>query len=176
MCIRDRFHVMSVREGRYFEAFFRQGLLTDQKEGKTDEPDGTLTEFIPDEEIFGSYSFNDEFITQRLNNYCYLNTGLTIDYNRKLFKSQHGLLDLLEKEVEDNGIYEIIHYKSKALEFAFTHTREFSGETYFSYVNGQYTSDGGTHQAAFKEGILAGVKEFFKKNTWAPQDLSLIHI
>ena len=165
------FHVKSHREGKFFEAYFKQGVLTSQSEGSTDEPDGTLTEFIPDEEIFGSYSFNDDFITQRLNNYCYLNTGLTLDYNKHIFKSQHGLLDLLEKEVQDNGIYEIIHYKGKTLELAFTHTREFSGETYFSYVNGQYTSDGGTHQAAFKEGILAGVKEFFKKSTWAPQDV-----
>ena len=165
------FHVKSHRDGRFFEAFFEHGELVSQNEGKTDEPNGTLTEFIPDEEIFGTYSFNDEFITQRLNNYCYLNTGLTLDYNKRIFKSQHGLLDLLEKEVEDNGIYGIIHHKSKMLEFAFTHTREFSGETYFSYVNGQYTSDGGTHQAAFKEGILAGVKEFFKKSTWAPQDV-----
>ena len=165
------FHVKSHREGRFFEAFFKQGELVSQNEGKTDEPNGTLTEFIPDEEIFGSYAFNEEFIVQRLNNYCYLNTGLTLDYNKRIFKSQHGLLDLLEKEVQDNGIYDIIHYRGKMIEFAFTHTREFAGETYFSYVNGQYTSDGGTHQAAFKEGILAGVKEFFKKSTWAPQDV-----
>ena len=165
------FHVKSHRDGRFFEAFFKQGELVSQNEGKTDEPNGTLTEFIPDEEIFGSYAFNEEFIVQRLNNYCYLNTGLTLDYNKRIFKSQHGLLDLLEKEVQDNGIYDIIHYRGKMIEFAFTHTREFAGETYFSYVNGQYTSDGGTHQAAFKEGILAGVKEFFKKSTWAPQDV-----
>ena len=165
------FHVKSHRDGRFFEAFFKQGELVSQNEGKTDEPNGTLTEFVPDEEIFGSYAFNEEFIVQRLNNYCYLNTGLTLDYNKRIFKSQHGLLDLLEKEVQDNGIYDIIHYRGKMIEFAFTHTREFAGETYFSYVNGQYTSDGGTHQAAFKEGILAGVKEFFKKSTWAPQDV-----
>lgn len=165
------FHVKSFRDGRYFEAFFKQGVLTSQQEGTTTEPNGTLTEFIPDPDIFGQYQFNDDFIIQRLNNYCYLNTGLVLDYNKQIFKSQHGLLDLLDKEVEDSGIYQIIHYKSKTLEFAFTHTREYSGETYFSYVNGQYTSDGGTHQAAFKEGILAGVKEFYKKPQWAPQDV-----
>ena len=165
------FHVKSFRDGRFFEAFFKQGILTSQNEGITTEPNGTLTEFTPDPDIFGQYQFNDDFITQRLNNYCYLNTGLTLDYNKQIFKSQHGLLDLLDKEVEDNGIYQIVHYKSKTLEFAFTHTREYSGETYFSYVNGQYTSDGGTHQAAFKEGILAGVKEFYKKPQWAPQDV-----
>lgn len=165
------FHVKSFRDGRYFEAFFKQGVLTSQQEGTTTEPNGTLTEFIPDSDIFGQYQFNDDFIIQRLNNYCYLNTGLVLDYNKQIFKSQHGLLDLLDKEVEDSGIYQIMHYKSKTLEFAFTHTREYSGETYFSYVNGQYTSDGGTHQAAFKEGILAGVKEFYKKPQWAPQDV-----
>ncbi len=165
------FHVKSFRDGRYFEAFFKQGVLTSQQEGSTTEPNGTLTEFTPDPDIFGQYQFNDDFIIQRLNNYCYLNTGLVLDYNKQIFKSQHGLLDLLDKEVEDSGIYQIIHYKSKTLEFAFTHTREYSGETYFSYVNGQYTSDGGTHQAAFKEGILAGVKEFYKKPQWAPQDV-----
>ena len=164
------FHVRSHRDGRFFEAFFERGILVSSKEGSTDEPNGTLTEFIPDETVFGPYKFNEEFIVKRIENYCYLNTGLSIDYNRKIFKSQHGLLDLLEKEVQDNGIYSMIHHKSKTLEFAFTHTREYSGENYFSYVNGQHTSDGGTHQAAFKEGILKGINEFFKKN-WAPQDV-----
>ena len=89
------FHVKSFRDGKFFEAFFKKGELTSQNEGSTDEPNGTLTEFIPDEEVFGSYAFNDDFITQRLNNYCYLNTGLTLDYNKRIFKSQHGLLDLL---------------------------------------------------------------------------------
>ena len=164
------FHVKSHREGKYFEAFFKQGVLTEQHEGTTTEPNGTLTEFIPDTEVFGQYQFNEDFIVKRLENYCYLNTGLSIDYNKRIFKSQNGLLDLLEKEVQDKGIYQIIHHKSKTLEFTFTHTLEYSGETYFSYVNGQYTSDGGTHQAAFKEGILKGINEFFKKN-WSPQDV-----
>lgn len=164
------FHVKSHRDGKYFEAFFEKGQLKEKFEGKTTDPNGTLTEFIPDPEMFGNYQFNDEFIVKRIENYCYLNTGLSIDYNGKVFKSQHGLLDLLEKEVEDSGIYQLIHYKGKTLEFAFTHTREYSGETYYSYVNGQYTSDGGTHQAAFKEGILKGINEFFKK-TWSPQDV-----
>lgn len=164
------FHVKSYRDGKFFEAFFEKGVLKEQHEGKTDEPNGTLTEFIPDSEMFGNYQFNDEFVVKRIENYCYLNTGLSIDYNRRIFKSQHGLLDLLEKEVQDSGIYQIIHHKGQTLEFTFTHTREYSGETYYSYVNGQYTSDGGTHQAAFKEGILKGINEYFKKN-WSPQDV-----
>lgn len=164
------FHVKSHRDGKYFEAFFKQGVLTEQHEGDTNEPDGTLTEFIPDPEMFERYQFVEEYVVKRVENYCFLNTGLTIDYNKKIYKSQHGLLDLLEKEVQDKGIYNLVHYKSKMIEFAFTHTLEFSGETYFSYVNGQYTSDGGTHQAAFKEGILKGINEYFKK-TWSPQDV-----
>lgn len=164
------FHVKSFRDGKYFEAIFNKGLLTEQHEGKTSEPNGTFVEFIPDSELFGQYHFNEEFIIKRVENYCYLNTGLTIDYNKRIFKSQNGLLDLLDKEVQDKGIYQSVHYKGKSLEFAFTHTSEYSSETYFSYVNGQYTSDGGTHQAAFKEGIVKGVNEFFKK-TWSPQDV-----
>ena len=164
------FHVKSCRDGRFAEAYFRQGVLTEKHEGKTEEPNGTLTEFIPDEELFGKYEYNTDYIIRRMENYAYLNTGLTLDFNKQLFKSQNGLLDLLEKEVQDKGIYSIINHKSKLMDFAFTHTLEYSGETYFSYVNGQYTSDGGTHQAAFKEGILKGINEFFKKN-WAPQDV-----
>ncbi|MCR4677104.1 MAG: type IIA DNA topoisomerase subunit B [Sphaerochaetaceae bacterium] len=164
------FHVKSFRGGEFVEAFFEKGQLVKENKGRTDEGDGTLTEFVADREVFGKYAYDDDFIIKRIENYCYLNTGLTIDYNKRIFKSQHGLLDLLEKEVEDNGIYNMLHYKSKTLEFAFTHTREFSGETYYSYVNGQYTSDGGTHQAAFKEGLLKGINEFFKKS-WSPQDV-----
>lgn len=164
------FHVKSFRDGRFFEAYFSKGVLTEKHEGETKEPNGTLTEFVPDPELFGNYQFNEEYIVKRLENYCYLNTGLTLEYNKRVFKSTNGLLDLLDKEVQDNGIYKTIHYRGKMVEFAFTHTREYSGETYFSYVNGQYTSDGGTHQAAFKEGILKGINEFFKK-TWAPQDV-----
>ena len=164
------FHVRSFRDGSYFDAVFEKGILKEQNQGITDEKNGTLMEFIPDEEEFGKYQFNEEFVVKRIENYCYLNTGLSINYNGKSYTSKNGLLDLLEKEISDTGIYNMIHHKGKTLEFCFTHTREYSGETYFSYVNGQYTSDGGTHQAAFKEGILKGVNEFFKKQ-WAPQDV-----
>lgn len=164
------FHVCSFRDGQYFDAEFEQGVLKNQHSGSTTEKNGTLIEFIPDEEEFGKYQFNEEFIVKRVENYCYLNTGLSIDYNGTVYSSKNGLLDLLEKEIGDNGIYNMIHYKGKMIEFCFTHTREYSGETYFSYVNGQYTSDGGTHQAAFKEGILKGINEYFKKQ-WAPQDV-----
>lgn len=163
------FRVVSYREGRFFEARFAKGELIGEQEGKSAEPNGTLIEFIPDHDpvIFGEYEFREEFIEERLWNYAYLNTGLSIDYNRKIFTSKHGLLDLLDKQVGTEGLYVTIHHKSERLEFAFTHTQNY-GENYFSYVNGQHTSDGGTHLWAFKEGILKGINEFYKKSYTAP--------
>jgi len=163
------FKVISFREGTFFEAIFKQGVLVKENRGKTEEPNGTLIEFTPDSssDIFGDYSFHHEFIEERLWNYVYLNTGLTIDFNRKIFSSKNGLLDLLDKQVGTEGLYKTIHYRDKKIEFAFTHTQNY-GENYFSYVNGQHTSDGGTHLWAFKEGILKGINEFFKKSYSAP--------
>jgi topoisomerase-4 subunit B len=165
----SHFKVTSFREGTFFEAIFSQGKLESEKRGKSDESDGTLIEFIPDNSpnIFGEYAFQNEFIEERLWNYAYLNTGLTLDFNRKLFSSKNGLLDLLDKHVGGDGLYKTIHYRDKKIEFAFTHTNNY-GENYFSYVNGQHTSDGGTHLSAFKEGILRGINEFFKKSYSAP--------
>ncbi|MDD4142881.1 MAG: toprim domain-containing protein, partial [Bacteroidales bacterium] len=163
------FRVVSYREGAFFEAIFNKGEFVSQKKGKSQEPDGTLIEFIPDHDsiMFGDYSFREEFIEERLWNYAYLNTGLSIDFNRKIFSSKHGLLDLLDKQVGTDGLYTIIHYRNERIEFAFTHTKNY-GENYFSYVNGQHTSDGGTHLWAFKEGILKGINEFYKKSYTAP--------
>ena len=159
------FKVVSYREGETFEALFAKGELVSSKKGKTSEPNGTLIEFIPDHDpdIFGNYQFRDEFIEERLWNYAYLNTGLSIDFNKKIFTSKHGLLDLLDKQVGTEGMYTILHHRSERLEFAFTHTQNY-GENYFSYVNGQHTSDGGTHLWAFKEGLLKGINEFYKKS------------
>ena len=163
------FTVTSFRDGEMASASFERGIQKGRtKHAKTDEPNGTLISFMPDPEIFTGYSFNDDFIQERLWNYAYLNTGLTIEYNRKTIRSQHGLLDLLTKDVGTEMLYPIIHYKGKQLEFALTHTSSY-GESYFSYVNGQHTSDGGTHLAAFKEGVLKGVNEFFKKTWNAPE-------
>lgn len=163
------FRVVSYRDGQTFEAIFEKGMLLNSKKGKSQEPDGTLMEFIPDHDpdIFGNYQFRDEFIEERLWNYVYLNTGLSIDYNKKIFSSKHGLLDLLDKQVGSEGMYTILHHRSERLEFAFTHTQNY-GENYFSYVNGQHTSDGGTHLWAFKEGLLKGINEFYKKSYTAP--------
>jgi topoisomerase-4 subunit B len=163
------FRVVSYRNGEIFEAVFSKGELSSNRKGTTKEPDGTLIEFIPDHDpsIFGNYTFQDEFIEERLWNYAYLNTGLSIDFNKKVYTSKHGLLDLLDKQVGTEGLYSTIHHRSDRMEFAFTHTQNY-GENYFSYVNGQHTSDGGTHLWAFKEGILKGINEFYKKSYTAP--------
>ena len=159
----SEFRVVAMRDGKYAEALFRQGQLVREKKGKTSEKNGTYVEFEPDPEIFGDYEFNFEFVEQRLWNYAYLNSGLTLYLGKQKFESRNGLLDLLKDEVGEETAYDIGYYKGDHLEFAFTHTQNY-GETYFSFVNGQYTSDGGTHQSAFREGLLKGVNEFYKKN------------
>lgn len=166
----ENFSVTSFRSGQYVKAEFSRGeMVGKEKKGKTTEPDGTLISFVPDNECFSDYSFHEDFILARLWNYAYLNTGLTIEYNKKIIRSSHGLIDLLDKEIGSDGLYEVCSYKGPKLEFAFTHTNNY-GESYFSYVNGQHTSDGGTHLAAFKEGILKGINEYYKKN-WNSADV-----
>jgi len=158
------FRVVSYRGGKSVEAIFERGKLKKKREasgGK--ESDGTLIEFVPDPEMFGEYQFNPEFIEQRMFTYACLNTGLKLVYNGRKFESKGGLLDLLADEVGGDVVYPIGHYKTKQLEIAFTHTNNY-GETEFSYVNGQFTSDGGTHLSAFREGFLKGVNEFYKKD------------
>lgn len=157
------FMVKSFRDGQFAEASFAKGVLVDQSKGKSKEEDGTFVSFTPDPEIFKKYKFQIELIVKRLWNYAYLNTGLTLYFNGEAIFSKNGLLDLLNKEVEDDRLYQPLHYKGKSLEFAFLHSSSY-GETYFSFVNGQYTQDGGTHLSAFKEGILKAVNEYAKKN------------
>lgn len=164
------FTVTAYRDGKFASAVFEKGVLKGQDKGSCPEGDGTLVTFVPDSELFGDYSYNEDFLISRIWSYAYLNTGLSLDFNNKIYKSAHGLLDLLDKEVGSEGMYTTIHFQGKQLEFAFTHLPGSYGENYFSYVNGQHTNDGGTHQSAFKEGILKGINEFFKKN-WAPQDV-----
>ncbi len=158
-----QFIVKSVRDGEFFEARFSKGVLQDKKKGKTKENDGTFVEFIPDIEIFKKFSFQKELILKRLWHYAYLNIGLTLVFNGEAIHSENGLLDLLSEEVKDDCLYEPLHYRGKHLEFALLHSSSY-GETYFSFVNGQYTQDGGTHLSAFKEGILKGVNEYAKKS------------
>lgn len=159
----SHFTVRSIREGQFVEARFVKGVLKDKKKGKSSEKDGTFVEFTPDPEIFKKYAFQKEMILKRLWHYAYLNMGLELIFNGEKIRSEHGLLDLLNSEVKEDKLYEPLHFKGKSIEFAFLHSSSY-GETYFSFVNGQYTQDGGTHLSAFKEGILKGVNDFAKKN------------
>jgi len=160
----SEFKVVAYRDGKYAEATFERGQLIEQRKGvASDEPDGTYVEFLPDFDIFGEYEFNPENVERRMWSYACLNSGLRLVFNKKRFVSKRGLLDYLMNEVGDAAVYDPAYHKGKHLEFAFTHTSNY-GETMFSFVNGQNTSDGGTHQSAFREGILKGVNEFFKKN------------
>jgi len=157
------FIVTAHREGKYRRVSFVDGTLVDDKKGKTDEPDGTMMEFVPTSELFPKYKFDDKHIRRRMWNYAYLNCGLSLMYNGERIYSKEGLYDLIAEKVDGNVLYDIIHFRDKTIEFAFTHTSEF-GETYFSFVNGQYTNDGGTHQSAFREGILKAVQEYSRKS------------
>ncbi|MEZ5315366.1 MAG: DNA topoisomerase IV subunit B [Chlamydiales bacterium] len=158
----SHFIVKSFRDHKVFEALFSQGKLVDQKTKKTQEKNGTYIEFIPDKEIFKNYSFLEEFIAKRLWHYAYLNIGLMLFFNEKVFESKYGLLDLINKEISEDRLYEPLHYRSERLEFVFLHTQNY-GETHYSFVNGQYTADGGTHLSAFREGLLKGINESAKK-------------
>ena len=157
------FRVVAYRNGKYAEAVYERGRLLGQDEGDSDEPDGTYVEFLPDEEIFGEYAFQPDYVERRMWNYACLNSGLRMIFNKKRFVSRYGLLDFLKAEVGEQVLYEPSYHKSQYIEFSFTHTTNY-GETLFSFVNGQYTADGGSHQSAFREGILKGVNEYFKKS------------
>jgi DNA gyrase subunit B/topoisomerase-4 subunit B len=160
------FMVRSHRDGEFMEAHFKAGKLKAEKSGKAPgEPNGTLIRFEADPEIFKDYEFKQEIIEKRLRHYSYLNSGLKLVFNGKLFQSRLGLLDLVMEELNTDGsesIYAPLHYTSKTLEFCFTHSNSRYGEILFSFVNGQYTSDGGTHLSAFREGLLKAVNEFSK--------------
>ena len=145
------------------EVRFSKGVLKSKKKGRTKELDGTYVEFTPDPTIFKKYVFQEEFIVKRLWHYAYLNVGLTLTFNKEEIRSKNGLLDLLNEEVKSDRFYEPLHFRGKHVEFAFLHSTNY-GETYFSFVNGQYTHNGGTHLSAFREGILKGVNEYAKKN------------
>lgn len=155
------FEVISYRDGKAKRAVFARGVLQSEKLSKEpNAPTGTFVRFIPDEEIFKKYDWNEEFLQHRLRYYSYLNSGLKLTFNGETFVSEDGLEDLLREEVgTDAALYPVLHCKQDRLEFAFTHTHSY-GENYYSFVNGQYTNDGGTHQSAFREGLVRGVTEF----------------
>jgi len=158
-----QFTVRSQRDGQFAEARFEQGVLVHEGSGKTREPNGTFISFVADREVFGDYRYNTEFLYKRFAYYAYLNAGLTLHFNGQEFYSEAGLYDLLQQELESEKFYDPIYYRSTRLEFAFTHSQAY-GDEYLSFVNGQYTSDGGTHQSAFKEGILKGINDYAKKS------------
>jgi topoisomerase-4 subunit B len=159
------FEVTSWRDGRFRSARFRRGVIEGEKQGRDPAaPSGTLVRFTPDPEIFPEYAWHEEFVEERLRYYAFLNAGLTLVYRGKRFQSRGGLADLLAHEMGDETpLYPVVHCRQERFEFAFSHTANY-GESYFSFVNGQYTNDGGTHQSAFREGVLKGVNDFAKES------------
>jgi DNA gyrase subunit B/topoisomerase-4 subunit B len=157
------FFVKTIRGKSFRSARFSKGALIEEEMGKTTEPDGTFIQFLPDNEIFGNFHFSDEFLSRRLQYYAFLNSGLKLTLNGRLFISEHGLLDLIEYEVKEERLYEPLHAKTAGCELAFLHTPHY-GESIFSFVNGQFTSDGGTHVQAFRDGLCRALNEFSKKS------------
>ena len=157
------FEVESFREGKVRKLTFEKGDMKTDKTTKTSDESGTYIYFEPDDTLFKNYSFHDDIVETMLRNYTYLNAGLTIMYNGRRIKSRNGLEDLLNDNMTTDGLYPIIHMIGEDIEIAFTHTNQY-GEEYYSFVNGQHTTQGGTHQSAFKEHIAKTIKEFFDKN------------
>ncbi|MGM9717854.1 MAG: DNA topoisomerase IV subunit B, partial [Prevotella sp.] len=159
----SRFEVRSYRDGMVRTATFEKGIITSDNTEPTDDENGTYIFFEPDNTLFINYQFHDDIIETMLRNYTYLNTGLAIMYNGRRILSRNGLKDLLNDTMTGDGLYPIIHLKGEDIEIAFTHANQY-GEEYHSFVNGQHTTQGGTHQSAFKEHIAKTIKEFFSKN------------
>ena len=157
------FEVRSYRDGMVRTAKFERGKLVDDTTVPTEDENGTYIYFEPDDTLFHNYSFHNDIIETMLRNYTYLNTGLTIMYNGRRILSRNGLEDLLKDNMTSDALYPIIHIKGEDIEIAFTHTNQY-GEEYHSFVNGQHTTQGGTHQSAFKEHIAKTIKEFSNKN------------
>jgi topoisomerase-4 subunit B len=161
----DYFKVTAYRDGKEKTAEFQKGvLLKEHKETVTKEDNGTFVSFIPDESIFKNFHFVQEYLDNQFWNYCYLNAGLVMNLNGKRFVSKNGLLDLLQRKTNEDEIrYPIIHLKGEDIEIAVTHESAY-GEEYYSFVNGQFTTQGGTHLAAFREGYVKTIRDFFKKD------------
>ena len=159
----SKFEVRSYRDGQVRTVRFEKGVLKGDETAETQDENGTYVFFEPDATLFKNYRFHIDFVETMLRNYTYLNTGLTIMFNGRRILSRNGLEDLLNDTMTTDGIYPIIHLKGEDIEIAFTHTNQY-GEEYHSFVNGQHTTQGGTHQSAFKEHIAKTIKEFFNKN------------
>lgn len=167
----DYFKVTAYREGKQKTAEFKKGvLISDKKEERTTEENGTEITFTPDEQIFKNYYYLSDFLENQFWNYCFLNAGLVINYNGKRYVSKNGLLDLLQRKTnEDELRYPIIHLKAEDIEIVLTHENQY-GEEYYSFVNGQFTTQGGIHLSAFKEGLVKTIREFYKKD-YDPSDV-----
>ena len=158
------FMLYAVRDGEKKTAVFERGeLVSETPIEKTDETNGTYVEFIPDDTIFKKYAFKTAYLDKMMWNYCYLNRGLSIYYNGEKFNSKDGLKDLLENNMDGDPLYPIIHLEDDDIEVAFTHGRTY-GEDYYSFVNGQHTTQGGTHQSAFRESVAKVIRDFYNKN------------
>lgn len=157
------FSVQTIRNKAFRSARFSKGILVEEEMGKTNEPDGTIVHFLPDADIFGEFRFSEEFLLRRMQYYAFLNSGLTLTLNGRKFVSEQGLLDLIEYEVKEDRLYQPLHARSSSCELAFLHTPHY-GESIFSFVNGQHTSDGGTHVQAFRDGLCRALNEFSKKS------------
>ena len=159
------FKIQSVREEQSKLAEFENGvIINDAPIESTTNRKGTKVTFIPDNTIFGNFRFLNEYVEKMLWNYCYLNPGLTIVYNGEKFYSENGLKDLLDQNIDSKIVYPVMHLKGEDIEVAMTHSQKGYGEQYFSFVNGQHTTQGGTHQAAFREAVVKTVREFYSKN------------
>jgi len=160
----NHFMVYAVRDGEKKQATFVRGELTEELPiSATNEPNGTYVEFIPDETIFKKFAFKTAYLEKMMWNYCYLNRGLSMYYNGEKFYSKEGLKDLLENNMDGDPIYPIIHIEDEDIEVAFTHGKTY-GEDYYSFVNGQHTTQGGTHQSAFRESVAKVIRDFYNKN------------
>lgn len=158
------FEITAFRDGKCKRALYSMGSLIEESEIEdTDEPNGTLVRFTPSADIFKGYAFREEFIIPLLKNYTFLNTGLAINFNGTRYLSRHGLLDLLKENMTQTPLYPIIHLKGQDIEVAITHVNQY-GEEYYSFVNGQHTTQGGTHLSAFKEAVSRTIKDYFNRN------------
>lgn len=164
------FRIRSVREASAKEIVFSEGQVIEEKEVQpTEEPNGTSVSFVPDAEIFRSYRFRNEYLANMMKNYSFLNTGLVINFNGERYQSKNGLKDLLEENIDTDPLYPVIHLKGEDIEVAITHGNQY-GEDYYSFVNGQHTTQGGTHLMAFREAIVKTIRDFYKKE-FDPSDI-----
>ncbi len=166
----SHFLIKSFREGEVKEISFSEGIVKEEQEVvSTDQPNGTYVAFTPDVNVFKAYHYIDDYVVNMMKNYSFLNAGLTLEFNGEKFHSKNGLRDLLEENMEGESIYPVIHLKNGDIEVAITHGNQY-GEDYYSFVNGQHTTQGGTHLVAFREAIVKAIRDFYKKD-FDPSDI-----